>query len=59
MKQHKDIRKILKRSGSASTGICRVWGSAVCFVAMLFGTLAVFRFLSDADKEGLFIPLHP
>ena len=43
MKQHKDIREILKRSGTAPTGI---WGSAVSFAAVLFGAFAAFKFLA-------------
>ena len=31
MKQHKDIREILKRSGTAPTGICGFWRSAASF----------------------------
>ena len=37
MKQHKDIREILKRSGTAPTGIC-----GLCF----FGAFAAFKFLA-------------
>ena len=42
MKQHKDIREILKRSGTAPTGICGFWRSA----AVLFGAFAAFKFLA-------------
>ena len=45
MKQHKDIREILKRSGTAPTGICGVWGSAAGFAVVLFGMFAAFEFL--------------
>lgn len=40
MKQHKDIREILKRSGTAPTGICGFWRSAASFAAVLFGAFA-------------------
>lgn len=46
MKQHKDIREILKRSGTAPTGICGFWGSSAGFVAVLFGAFAAFKFLA-------------
>ena len=46
MKQHKDIREILKRSGTAPTGICGFWGSAADFAAVLFGAFAAFKFLA-------------
>ena len=46
MKQHKDIREILKRSGTAPTGICGLWRSAASFAAVLFGAFAAFKFLS-------------
>lgn len=46
MKQHKDIREILKRSGTAPTGICGFWRSAVGFAAVLFGAFAAFKFLA-------------
>ena len=46
MKQHKDIREILKRSGTAPTGICGFWRSAASFAAVLFGAFAAFKFLA-------------
>ena len=46
MKQHKDIREILKRSGTAPTGICGFWRSAASFAAALFGAFAAFKFLA-------------
>lgn len=46
MKQHKDIREILKRSGTAPTGICGFLGSSAGFVAVLFGAFAAFKFLA-------------
>lgn len=46
MKQHKDIREILKRSGTAPTGICGFWRSAASFAAALFGAFAAFKFLT-------------
>lgn len=46
MKQHKNIREILKRSGTAPTGICGFWRSAVGFAAALFGAFAAFKFLA-------------
>lgn len=47
MKQHKDIREILKRSGTAPTGICGFWRSSAGFAAVLFGAFAAFKFLAD------------
>ena len=44
MKQHKDIREILKRSGTAPTGICGFWRSAASFAAALFGAFAGIYF---------------
>lgn len=46
MKQHKDIRKILKRSGTAPTGICGFWVSAAGFAVVLLGAFAAFEFLT-------------
>lgn len=46
MKQHKDIREILKRSGTAPTGICGFWRSSAGFAAVLFGAFAAFKFLA-------------
>ena len=46
MKQHKDIREILKRSGTAPTGICGCWRSSAGFAAVLFGAFAAFKFLA-------------
>jgi len=46
MKHHKGIREILKRSGTAPTGICGFWRSAVSFAAVLFGAFAAFKFLA-------------
>ena len=46
MKQHKDIREILKRSGTAPSGICGFWRSASSFAAVLFGAFAAFKFLA-------------
>ena len=46
MKQHKDIREILKRSGTAPTGIGGFWRSAVSVAAGRFGAFAAFKFLA-------------
>ena len=46
MKQHKDIREILKRSGTAPTGICGFWRSSAGIAAVLFGAFAAFKFLA-------------
>ena len=46
MKQHKDIREILKRSGTAPTGICGFWRSSAGFAAVLFGAFSAFKFLA-------------
>ena len=46
MKQHKDIREILKRSGTAPTGFCGNWRSAVGFAAVHIGAIAAFKFLA-------------
>ena len=45
MKQHKDIREILKRSGTAPTGITGA-ASALAVVVGLFGAFAAFEFLA-------------
>ena len=62
MKQHKDIREILKRSGTAPTGICGFWRSAASFAAVLFGAFAAFKFLAGIylGAGGLFaLPSAP
>lgn len=46
MKQHKDIREILKRSGTAPTGIAEAAASALAVVVGLFGAFAAFKFLA-------------
>lgn len=46
MKQHKDIREILKRSGTAPTGIAGAAASALAVVVGLFGAFAAFKFLA-------------
>ena len=46
MKQHKDIREILKRSGTAPTGITGAAASALAVVVGLFGAFAAFEFLA-------------
>lgn len=46
MKQHKDIREILKRSGTAPTGIAEAAASALAVVVGLFGVFAAFKFLA-------------
>ena len=53
MKQHKDIREILKRSGTAPTGICGFWRSAASFAAVLFGAFAAFKFLAGIYRGFL------
>ena len=45
MKQHKDIREILKRSGTAPTGITGA-ASALAVGVGLFGAFAAFEFLA-------------
>ena len=57
MKQHKDIREILKRSGTAPTGICGFWRSAVGFAAALFGAFAAFKFLGAGGFLGFCLSL--
>lgn len=46
MKQHKDIREILKRSGTAPTGIGRVCIFALWVVVGSFGAFMAFKFLA-------------
>lgn len=46
MKHHKDIRGILKRSGTAPTGITGAAASALAVVVGLFGAFAAFEFLA-------------
>lgn len=56
MKQHKDIREILKRSGTAPTGICGFWRSSAGFAAVLFGVQISRGHLS---RCGRFLGLLP
>ena len=58
MKQHKDIREILKRSGTAPTGICGFWRSAASFAAVLFGAFAAFKFLAGIHRISMFFLAH-
>ena len=46
MKHHKGIREILKRSGTAPTGIAGAAVSALAVVVGLFGAFAAFKFLA-------------
>lgn len=51
MKQHKDIREILKRSGTAPTGITGA-ASALAVVVGLFGAFAAFEFLAGVYLDA-------
>lgn len=61
MKQHKDIREILKRSGTAPTGICGFWRSRqvsrLCFSARLPAFKFLGGHLSRCGRFFGFLPL--
>ena len=60
MKQHKDIREILKRSGTAPTGICGFWRSAVSFAGCAFRRVCGVQISRGyLSRRGRFLGLLP